>query len=147
MPTATEKFIPGEFDFAVDERDWGAVQMLLAEIEHDLSERRRALLHRLAVWQVAVSVLRRAETRLMVLREPSRRDLDYHRAILSYLLGVGRLLLLELKKHAKIDPSAIGVSFEDVSAIVDDLAYSERERYGDMKQEFRDRLLEDVFGG
>ncbi|MEZ5386604.1 MAG: hypothetical protein R3F13_13915 [Prosthecobacter sp.] len=155
-PTSTDLFtkqsasmkpsVPvAELDFGVDERDWGAMKMLLDEFERELSERRTALLARLSIWKMAVRILKRSTTDKMILKTPSQRDYDYHHAILGFLKGTGLLLQGELKRHQNIDPENIGVSYEDLAAMVSELEYQEREWYGDMTDEFRDRMLADVF--
>ncbi len=136
-----------EFDFAVDERDWGAMKMLLDEFERELSERRTALLSRLSIWKMAVRILKRSTTDKMILRAPTARDHEYHRAILGYLKGTGLLPQGELRRHTSIDPSNIGVTYDDFAAMVAELEYQEKEWYGDMTQDFRDSMLADVFGG
>ena len=129
----------------MDERDWGAVKLLLDEFERELSERRSALLYRVSVWKMAVRILKRSTTEKMVLKTPDQRDIDYHRGALAYLKGSGLVLLGELKRHQKLDPAQIGITYESFSALVSELEYQEREWYGNMKPEFREALLEHVF--
>jgi hypothetical protein len=135
-----------ELDFGVDERDWGAMKMLLDEFERELSERRTALLARLSIWKMAVRILKRSTTDKMILKNPTQRDYDYHKAILGFLKGTGLLLQGELKRHQNIDPENIGVRYEDLAAMVSELEYQEREWYGDMTNDLRERMLVDVFG-
>jgi hypothetical protein len=136
-----------DFDFCVDERDWGAMKLLLDEFEHELAERRTALLYRVSVWKMSVRIFKRSTTDKMILRAPSQRDYDYHRATLGYLKGTGLLLQGELKRHQTADPEHIGVTYEDFAAMVSELEYQEREWYGDMTPAFREQLLKDVFAG
>jgi len=135
---------PDELDFQTDERDWGAVKLLLDEFEEELSERRSALLYRLSVWKMAVRILKRAAVEKMVLREPCRRDHDYHRSSLAYLKGAGRVLEQELKRHTEVDPSNIGITWDDFAAMVEELECQDREWYGDMKPEMREKLLSEL---
>lgn len=135
-----------DFNFATDEQDWSAVKLLVDELEQELAERRSNLLFRISVWYMAVRVFRRVEERKLLLRAPSERDLAYHRAVLGFLRGCGELLLLELQRQTESDPRHIGVEFRDFEASVADLRYAERERYGDMKEERRAQILDDVFG-
>ena len=122
------------------------MKMLLDEFESELSEKRTALLSRLSVWKMAVRILKRSTSDKMILRTPSQRDYDYHKATLGYLKGTGLLLQGELKRHQSVDPANIGVTYEDFAAMVAELEYQEREWYGDMTTPFRDQVLADVFG-
>lgn len=135
-----------EFDFQTDERDWGAVKLLLDECDEEISERNAALLHRVSVWKMAVKMLKKAVMEKMILREPGPRDRDYHRSSLAFLKGAGRRLLHEMKLHPEIDPKHIGITWADASAMVDELEYQEREWYGDMKPELRDEILTSLHG-
>lgn len=122
------------------------MKMLLDEFERELSERRTALLARLSVWKMALRIFKRCTADKMILREGSRRDSEYHKAILAFLKGTGLLLQGELQRQQDIDPKHIGVRFEDFAAAVTELEYQEREWYGDMTEELRGQILADVFG-
>lgn len=146
MSTAQHSAAQEDFDFAVNEQDWSSVKLLLNELEQELAERRSHLLFRVSVWYMSVRVFRRVEGRQMVLNKPNPRDLDYHKAMVSFLRGYGDLLLLELKRQDKSDPKSIGVELADFEASVKDLHYTEREWYGDMTEKRRQEILADVFG-
>lgn len=135
-----------EFDYRVEERDWTALKLLVEELKEELAERRSHLLFRLSGWYFAIKVFKRVETEKIVVRSPVDRDVNYHRAMLAFLRGCGEMLLVEFKTQQDIDPNQIGVSFADLSAMVEELRMSERERYGDMKESRRSEILNDVFG-
>jgi hypothetical protein len=135
-----------ELEYKVDERDWTAVKLLVEELEQELAERHSHLLFRITGWYFALKVFRRVENEKLILRAPLERDIEYHRAMLAFLRGCGEVLVLELRKHEKIDPNQIGLSFADFSAMVEELWISERERYGDMTAARREEILSDVFG-
>ena len=108
-------------DFAVDPKDWLQVQLLLQELEKELVERRWVLLRRLSTWLTSVAIFKRIEARKIIAVEGkiSHRDMEYHRALLTLLLGLGENLMLELKDHKKVDPANLGLKFEDVVAMVE----------------------------
>src|SRR5437588_7784584 len=135
-----------EFDYKVDERDWSAVKLLVEELEQELAERRNHLLFRIIAWSFALKVFKRVESEKMVVNEPAERDAKYHKAITAFLRGCGEVLLVELSAHQEIDPQRIGISYTDLSAMVEELKISERERYGDMTESRRNKILNDVFG-
>ena len=146
MITAETKGDQGGLDLGVDEQDWAAVKLLVDELEQELAEHRNHLLFRISVWYMSVRVFKRAETNKLILREPTPRDRQFHRALLSFLKGSGELLLMELRNESSVNPKEIGIRFEDFSASVQELAYSEREHYGDMTEQRRNEILKDAFG-
>jgi len=135
-----------EFDYKIDERDWGAVKLLIEELKQELAARRSHLLFRITAWYFALKVFKRVEIDKIVLKEPGERDLKYHKAIIAFLRGCGELLLVDLDSHQEIDPQHIGIGYGDLAAMVEELKISERERYGDMTQSRREEILNDVFG-
>lgn len=132
-------------DFGADERDWGAVHLLIEELDEELTERRSALLYKLCAWNMILRVFKRAVREKMILKSPSNRDTAYHRSILASLKGSGRILLRQLKDHQKIDPALVGITYLDFAAAVEELEYQEREWYGDMTDPFRQNLISEIF--
>ena len=132
----------------MDPKDWVPVKMLLQEMEKELVERRMHLLRRLATWLNAVAIFKRIEHRKIIAVEGpvSHRDLEFHRALLTLLLGLGENLVLELKDHRKIDPENIGLKFEDVLAMVEEMRMDYQTFHGGMTEAKRDTVLSDVFG-
>ncbi|WCJ58080.1 hypothetical protein NXS98_10115 [Fontisphaera persica] len=135
-----------EFDYHIDDRDWSAVQLLVSELQEELAERRSHLLYRLAAWSFALKVFKRIEGERIVDRQPSERDINYHRAMLGFLKGCGELLLHQFRMHQEIDPKVIGFGFDNLAATVESLRISERMWYGDMTKARREEILADVFG-
>jgi hypothetical protein len=126
--------------------DWVAVKILLDEVDQEIAARRSHVLFRLSAWIMALRIFRRVEERKFILNSPVPRDLDYHRAFISLLVGQGDVLILELRRHEESDPQAIGISFEDIAAQVEELRYDQLSRYGDMTEERRSSILREVFG-
>ena len=133
-------------DYLSDPRDWQAIRILCDEIEAEMAERRRHLLRRVCDWLTLLSVFRAIEEKKLIIREACPRDMEFHRAIITSILGSGELLLLDLREHTGIDPLAIGVSFEDFEAHVRMLRYDLRARHGDLTPEAKKAILSDVFG-
>ncbi len=133
-------------DFAVDPKDWIPALILQADLEKEMAEKRVHLLRRLATWLSLLAILRRLEQEKMIATEATPRDMKYHRAILSFIVGAGEILLLELESHKTIDPIHIGMPFENVLATMQELRYNLRMWHGDMSDERRTEILQDVFG-
>ena len=132
-------------DFQADPRDWQAVRLLCDELEAEMAERRRHLLRRLCDWLTLLNVFRAIEERKIVLAHPSVRDIEFHRALITSILGTGELLLIDLREHTKVDPELVGVSFVDFEAHVIQLRYDLRMRHGDMTDAGRANIMKDVF--
>lgn len=135
-------------EFATDPRDWIPVKLLLQELEKELVERRMHLLRRLATWLNAITIFKRIEERkiIAIAGQVGHRDLEYHRALLTLLLGLGENLVLELKDHRKTDPENIGLSFNDVVSMVDEMRLNLHTFHGGMTETRRSSILNDVFG-
>lgn len=134
-----------EFDFHCDPKDWAHVRLLLEDLEEEMANREQALLHRVSVWRMAVKTVRKQTTLRMVVAEPTPRDLGYHKAALATLGGAGQRLAMEVQ-HSGLDLKPIGISVADVEAMLEELAIQEREWHGDMKEEKRKLMLEEIFG-
>jgi hypothetical protein len=146
MPaTATPQELFHE-DYQADPKDWQPAKLLIEEIEREITERRTHLLRRLSMWIFAHRVIQSLEDRRLVLRTPGPRDLEFHRAFITFLLGVGEMLILELKEHDEVDPQHIGLRFEDVAAMVQGLRDDLQMWHGDMTEARRKEILHDVFG-
>lgn len=146
MPTTTTAAQQELLSYNPESPDWVAVKILLNEVDEEIAARRSHVLFRLSAWLLALRIFRRIEQRKFILTEPVARDIDYHHAFLSLLLGQGDILLLELKRHEDSEPEAIGIPFADVLAQVEELRYDQISRYGDMTEERRAAILREVFG-
>lgn len=147
MPATFEQpSLFGHDDFASDPKDWVPAMMLASDLEREIAERRVHLLRRLAAWYSLIRVFRRIEDEQMVRKEADRRDLEYHRALISFIVGAGEMLVMELGNHTKIDPEHIGVGFKDVQAQLEELREDLRMWHGGMTAARRENILRDVFG-
>ena len=131
-------------DFNLAPPDWLAVRMLVAEIEQEISERRRNLLYRLSLWLCAVKMFRRAEEKKLILVDPQPRDLQFHRVLLTSLLASGESLLLDMHDHAEVDPKHLGLQVEDLRALVETLRMNYTEWYSDMTPARREAALREI---
>ncbi len=135
-------------DFRSDPRDWWPAKNLVAELEEELSAARQHLLLRVTAWVLATKVFRKIERRKMYEPEngPTARDMEFHRAILTSLLGNGEMLLLDLKSHQEIDPNNIGLSMDAIASTVSQMRFDLSHWHGDMKPEMAEEILSQVFG-
>ncbi|MEX2581454.1 MAG: hypothetical protein WD342_20530 [Verrucomicrobiales bacterium] len=134
-------------DHSADPRDWIPVKLLCDELEREMAEKRTHLLQKLTAWMVSLRVFRRVESVRMIDSEArSARDDEYHRALLAFLLGVGELILLDLRRHEQIDPKWIGIGFDDVAAMIKELRSDMMMWHGEMTEARKQTILADVFG-
>ena len=138
--------LPFSDDFAADPKDWIPALILQADLEKELAEKRLHLLRRLSPWLSLINIFRRLEQDKMIVAEPTARDFKYHQAMLSFIVGSGEILVLELESHRQIDSVHIGMPFESVVATLQELRYDLRMWHSDMKEERRAEILQNVFG-
>jgi hypothetical protein len=138
--------LPFTDDFAADPKDWVPALILQADLEKELAEKRLHLLRRLSTWLSLINIFRRLEHDKMIVSEPSARDYKYHQAMLSFIVGSGEILVLELESHKQIDSVHIGMPFESVIATLQELRYDLRMWHSDMTDDRRSEILKDVFG-
>ena len=147
MPTKIQgPDLPFTDDFAADPKDWIPALILQADLEKELAEKRLHLLRRLSTWLSLINIFRRLENEKMIIAEPTARDYKYHKAMLSFIVGSGEILVLELESHKQIDSVHIGMPFESVTATLQALRYDLRMWHSDMTAERRAEILQDVFG-
>jgi DNA-binding MarR family transcriptional regulator len=138
----------GQMDLAysIEKPDWVALKILTEEIQDELSQNRYNLLYCLSNWFMAVTIFKRFEERQMVIPEPSQRDKDYHRVVLTGILANGEKLLHELTRHQEVDTKNIGIQLVDVEAAVNEIRLCYAEWFGQMKPERQKAILKEAFG-
>lgn len=138
--------LPFTDDFSADPKDWVPALILQADLEKELAEKRLHLLRRLSTWLSLIAIFRRLEHEKMIVADPTARDYKYHQAMLSFIVGSGEILVLELESHKQIDPVHIGMPFESVTATLQELRYDLRMWHSDMTEDRRAEILQNVFG-
>jgi len=146
MPDEMPQLAQLDLAYVVERPDWVALTILIEEIEDELAQSRHNLLYCLSNWSLAVAIFKKFEDRQIVLGNPTPRDKDYHRVILTGLLANGEKLLHGLMKHHEIDPNNVGIDLKDVQSSVNELRLSYAEWFSDMKGERKGEVLREVFG-
>ena len=132
--------------YSIEKPDWVALKILTEEIQDEISQNRHNLLYCLSNWFMAVTIFKRFEERQMIMAEPTQRDRDYHRVVLTGILANGEKLLHELTKHQEVDTKNIGIELVDFQACVEEFRLCYAEWFGDMKPERKKAILEGAFG-
>jgi hypothetical protein len=133
--------------YSIERPDWVALKILTEEIQDELSQNRRNLLYCLSNWFMAVTIFKRFEERHMVMAEPTVRDKEYHRVLLTGILANGEKLLHELSRHEEVDTKNVGIDLGDVQAAINDFRLCYAEWFNDMKPERKEAILKESFGG
>jgi len=136
----------GHEDFAQDPRDWVPAMILASELEKEIAERRIHLLRRLSAWYSLIKIFRSVEQEQMLKKDATSRDMEYHRALINFLVGSGELLVLELQNHRSIDPEHIGIPFACVTSQMEELREDSRMWHGGMTETRRKNIMRDVLG-
>lgn len=133
-------------EFTSDPKDWYAVKLVIDEIDEEMRLQREALLMRLAQWLIAHNIFRKVENRKMIRETPGIRDMSYHDTLASSLIGSGKMLVMELRQHSEIDPTHLGVRFEDFLATVTAVERDHAQWHSGQTEERSAQILKDVFG-
>jgi hypothetical protein len=133
--------------YSIERPDWVAVKLLTEEIQDEISQNRANLLYCLANWLMAVNIFKRFEEQNLILKEPSARDREFHRVVLTGLLAVGEKLLHEFQRHSEIETAQLGVELAEVQSAVNEIRLAYQEWFSDMKPERKKAILLEVFGG
>lgn len=132
--------------YAIENPDWVALKILTEEIQDEISQNRHNLLYCLANWFMSVTIFKRFEERQMIMTQPTDRDRNYHRVVLTGILATGEKLLHELSRHQEIDTKNVGIETADFQAAVEEFRLNYAEWFGDMRPERKNSIIKDVFG-
>lgn len=100
------------------------MRRLISEVQQDLSRRRRHLLMITSKWMISYKFLIDYENDAILACDPSSREKDFFRGTAHVLYGLGRLLLGHLKSNEDVPIEALGFTFADLEACVEDLRYT-----------------------
>jgi hypothetical protein len=121
---------------------WEAVEYV---VDFGLRAHKLGLLAALINWVIAVRFFREAESARMYLQEPSGPDRLFHQAMLASLIGEGRRLLAQIHARGGLPDNEMGMKPQDVDAMAEELENTRVQWYGDMTDERRRQVLEEVF--
>jgi hypothetical protein len=144
MPT-TQEIAQMDLAYAIEKPDWVALKILTEEIQDELAQNRHNLLYCLSNWFMSITIFKRFEERQMVMAQPTDRDRDYHRVVLTGVLANGEKLLHEVTRHHDVDTQNIGISLADVQAAVEEIRLCYAEWFGGMKSERKKAVLQGIF--
>jgi len=128
--------------------DWLFVKRLLSDLQDDFQARERHLIGDVSRFMIGLELFRLCEQlTILNVKSPSQRDRAYHKGMLAIFRGLGEILLSDLKQNEEINiEKALGYTFADVAATVEELAIDERMHYGDMTEERCKEINRAIFG-
>ena len=100
----------------VDSKDWAAVQELIAEVQQ--AQKYATAIY---LFDATVRLFRNIESRQLIAKTPTARDLKFHEAFLHALISIGQLLEIRIQKIDDADLSAFDIRRENLSAYVEEL--------------------------
>lgn len=134
-----------EFDYNLEQPDWVALSLLIRKIDEELAMKQRHLLMKVSHWFLALDLLREFEDSHLIVETPSIRDRDYHRCMLTNLMGHGETLRNEVVKQHEVNPENIGITLSDIEANVRYLRDLYARWFTDMTEAQKDDVLEQLF--
>lgn len=124
---------------------WEAVGRTLEQSWHLQSARNRALFAEASAWFNAVRKFREAERSEIILRDPSPRDLRFHRAYLAQVIAAGEQVAV-LADLNGIAENPEGITLEAIEAELESLYHTQAGYHGGMTSARKQEILKEVFG-
>jgi hypothetical protein len=125
------------------DRQWEFVQQLLRDLQNE--EEQEEIARAFGGWSLALKSFRRAETRRMVLQEPTEVDRLFHRACVTNLISFGSMLDLVASQQDQSALAERGVRLSEIKALVADLRNSYDEWHGQVPDSRIAALNERIF--
>ena len=124
---------------------WDAVGLMVTQNTRDLIERRYGLLPEVVSWFKSLAMFRETERELMIRREPTPEDREFHKAVLELLIADGEQLRAALQAAGGLSANESGISRADFEAALDHLYDTQAVWHGEMTPERQAEILRGVF--
>jgi hypothetical protein len=126
---------------------WDAVGLVVTQNTRDLIERRYGLLPEVVAWFKSLAMFRETERELMILKEPTAEDRDFHKTVLALLIAEGERLRASVQGAGGVGANESGITTADLEAALEHLYDTQAVWHGEMTPERRAEVLQGVFGG
>jgi hypothetical protein len=126
---------------------WDAVGLVVTQNTRDLIERRYGLVPEVVSWFKSLAMFRETERELMILKEPTAQDRDFHKAVLALLIAEGERLRTTLNGAGGLGANESGVSMADFEAALGHLYDTQAVWHGEMTVARKAEILQGVFHG
>jgi hypothetical protein len=119
---------------------------LISQLQRELHQNRRRLLMAASRWLVAYEYIKDLEERLMLQENPLEKERRFFLGTVTVLCGLGRLLAARLQEADEIKVESLGLSYDDLSACIDELADIDRAAHREWTPEMKEAIETQVFG-
>ena len=126
---------------------WDAVGLIVTQNTRDLIEKRYGLLPEVVSWFKSLAMFRETERELMIVKEPTPEDRDFHKTILALLIGDGERLRAALHAAGGLRANESGINLADFEAALEHLYDTQAVWHGEMTAERKAEILQGVFHG
>jgi hypothetical protein len=126
---------------------WQALGLVIDLNTKDHLAGRYGVVQDLVAWFKAIRLFRDTEDELMILHDPSEKDLRQHRTWLSSLIAEGQRLLTEAQALDEFPEGSVRFKIADVQAALENLRTDERMWHGSLSSEQRAEILKSIFNG
>lgn len=129
----------------ISREDWAAVQNLIKEV--NLKEYASAFAAGVAVWDAAVRLFRTLEQHNLIEQTPTETDIEYHKALIHLLVGVGLILKVRAASFRPEELKEFNLRQDDINAYVRELEMTLSDWYGEIvTPEEKAALQKQIFG-
>ena len=126
---------------------WDAVGLVVTQNTRDLIEKRYDLLPEVVSWFKSLAMFRETERELMILKEPTAEDRDFHKTVLALIIAEGERLRASVPAAGGLGANEGGISMADFAAALEHLYDTQSVWHGEMTAERRTEILQGVFHG
>jgi hypothetical protein len=126
---------------------WDAVGWVVKQNTHDVIDRRYGLLPEVVSWFKSLAMFRDAERDLMILKEPTSHDRDFHKTVLALLIAQGERLRVQLAAAGGMGENESGITVADFESALEHLYDTQSDWHGEMTPDRKAEILKGVLHG
>jgi len=106
--------------------DYYFATRLISQVQRELQKTNRRHLMITSRWLIAFEYLKNLEERILLQETPFEREKAFFDSTVAVMLGLGRMLLQQLRAADNISLESLGLKYEDLAACVAELEDIER---------------------
>ncbi len=134
-------------DGKTSDPDFYFATKLISQLQRELHQSKRRLLMATSRWLVAYEYIKDLEERLMLQEAPLEKEKKFYLGTVTVLCGLGRLLATRLHEADDIKVESLGLTYEDLTACIEELADIDRAAHREWTPEMKNTIETAVLGG
>lgn len=126
---------------------WDAVGWVVNQNTRDVIDRRYGLWPEVVSWFKSLAMFRDVERDLMILKEPTPQDRDFHKTVLALLMAQGERLRAGLAAAGSLGENEAGITLADFESALEHLYNTQSVWHGEMTAERKAEICQGVLHG